>query len=424
MGNRQTKPLYIYNLFPKLYKNVSAWTKQISSIAGMGFNMIYINPFHYPGFSGSIYAPKEYYKFNPPFFSKTPSEEEQLKGFIDACAEKNVGVIMDLVINHTSIDSPLINEHKNWYVLENGDVKRPGAWENGKYVSWGDLATFDIKNSADRDGLWNYLLEVCRHYLKLGFKGFRCDAAYQIPNEFWEYLIATLRKDYPELIFIAETLGCTPVQIEILSNCGFDYIFNSSKWWNYNDPWCLEQYNMTRTIADSVSFPESHDTPRLMDEVHGNETAFLQRVYFEAIFSKGFMITSGMEYGFTKRINTVTSNPADWEDTGKDYRTNIKNILKVKDKLVPLHEESPITIVEQQNWGNVFCFCKEWDGKKVLVVFNKDINNEQHVYLNNVPGIINASAAKDYSPENPMKGNIVDLDISLKPGEIKIFAAK
>ena len=64
MGNRQTKPLYIYNLFPKLYKNVSAWTKQIKTIADMGFNMIYINPFHYPGFSGSIYAPKEYYKFN------------------------------------------------------------------------------------------------------------------------------------------------------------------------------------------------------------------------------------------------------------------------------------------------------------------------------------------------------------------------
>ncbi len=421
---KQTKPLYIYNLFPKLYKNVTAWTKEIKSISDMGFNAVYINPFHYPGFSGSIYAPKEYYEFNMNFFTKTKKPEEQLQDFIEKCAEKNIDVFMDLVINHTSIDSPLINEHKSWYVLENGDVKRPGAWENGKYISWGDLATFDIKNSADRDNLWDYLLKICQYYLKLGFKGFRCDAAYQIPNEFWSFLISTLKKDYPDVMFIAETLGCTPVQIEILSSCGFDYIFNSSKWWNFNDPWCLEQYNMTINIAASISFPESHDTPRLMDECHGNETAFLQRVYFEAIFSKGFMITSGMEYGFTKRINTVTTNPGDWEETGKDYRKQIKNILKVKDALVPLHEESPIVIVEQDNWTQVFCFYKEWDGKRALVVFNKDINNAQHVYLRDVCAILNASEVKDYSPENPAKGNIKTLDITLNPGEIRIYADK
>ncbi len=35
----------------------------------MGFNAVYINPFHYPGFSGSLYAVKDYYRLNPRFHS-------------------------------------------------------------------------------------------------------------------------------------------------------------------------------------------------------------------------------------------------------------------------------------------------------------------------------------------------------------------
>jgi len=416
------KALYIYNLFPKLYKNVNEWIKNLSHIKNMGFNAVYINPFHYPGFSGSIYAPKDYYEYNPNFFTNKKNPEEELRSFIEACKRKKILPIMDLVVNHTSIDSPLIKEHKNWYVLEkDGEVKRPGAWENGKFVTWGDLATFDLDNSPDRDNLWKYLLNMCFHYLKLGFRGFRCDAAYQVSHEFWQYLISNIKKEFSDVVFLAETLSCTPVQIQSLSNCGFDYIFNSSKWWNFNDSWCLEQYNMTRTIAPSISFPETHDTARLMEEVKENEIVFKQRLYFEAIFSKGFMITSGFEYGFKKKLNTVTTTPADWENTGKDYSKIIRKILDIKSKLLPLHEESPIYIVDQPNWMNVFCFIKEWDNVKVLIVLNKDVNNSQNVYLQDLEHILNGEKVIDYSPEERISGYIKTLNINLKPGELKIL---
>ena len=93
--------LYIYNLYPRLYKNVKAWEKALPKIAKMGFNGIYLNPIHYPGFSGSLYAPKEYYTLNPLFFSKKGSEVEELKGFIAASNEKGIKVYLDLVVNHT-----------------------------------------------------------------------------------------------------------------------------------------------------------------------------------------------------------------------------------------------------------------------------------------------------------------------------------
>ncbi len=416
--------LLIYNLYPKLYKNVKAWEKSLTKIAGMGFNCIYINPIHYPGFSGSLYAPKEYYKYNPMFFSKEGNEEVELKSFISLCKEKGIKVFIDLVVNHTSIDSPLIKEHKDWYVLENGDVKRPGAWEDGKFITWGDLAEFNLEHSPDRKGLWEYLLGVCKHLLSLGFSGFRCDAAYQVPEEFWRYAIADLKKNFEGIYFLGETLGCTPVQIQSLSNCGFDYIFNSSKWWDYNGAWCLEQYEMTRKIAPSVSFPESHDTERLFTECGGNVARFLQKLYFEAVFSKGFMITTGLEYGFTKRINTVMTTSADWEETGRDYTDNIKKILDTKTALKPLSEESPIYIVDQSNWANVFCFVKEWEGQKVLIVLNKDTANNQWVGLPNLENVLGNTKVNDFSPEERITGDIKELNIQLKPGEMKIFAPK
>jgi len=418
------KPLYLYNLFPKLYRDLDHWKEEIENINKMGFNSIYINPFHYPGFSGSLYAVKDYYKYNDQFFKNDTSHEKQLKSFLDLCKKKKIDVFMDLVVNHTAIDSILIDEHKNWYKMnEKGHVENPGAWEDGKWISWGDLATFDLDNSSDKTNLWKYLLEMCRHYLKMGFSGFRCDAAYQVSSEFWTFLISNIKKEFNDILFLAETLGCTPVQIQALSSCGFDYIFNSSKWWNFSDEWCLEQYELNRTIAPSISFPETHDTPRLMDEVKGNENQFLQRLYFAGLFSKGFMIATGFEYGFIERISSIQTTHEDWENTGQDYRSNIKNILDIKRSFKPFHEESPIEVVEQKNPLNVFCFVKEWDDQRVLTCLNKDVENDQKLIIANIEKILKESEIKDFSPGDKISGQIKELNIDLGPGEVKIFAS-
>ena len=55
----------IYNLFPLLAGPVPAWSGHLDRIAGMGFDWIYVNPFHYPGFSGSLYAVKDFYAAAP-----------------------------------------------------------------------------------------------------------------------------------------------------------------------------------------------------------------------------------------------------------------------------------------------------------------------------------------------------------------------
>ena len=66
-GPPLTHGLRIYNLFPTLAGSVAGWTAQLPRIAAMAFDAVYINPFHYPGFSGSLYAVKDYYRLNPRF---------------------------------------------------------------------------------------------------------------------------------------------------------------------------------------------------------------------------------------------------------------------------------------------------------------------------------------------------------------------
>ena len=60
----------IYNLFPLLVGRVSAWRRELPRIAGLGFDWVYLNPFHEAGFSGSLYAIKDPYKLDPRFRDK------------------------------------------------------------------------------------------------------------------------------------------------------------------------------------------------------------------------------------------------------------------------------------------------------------------------------------------------------------------
>ncbi|MEE8473649.1 MAG: alpha-amylase, partial [Dehalococcoidia bacterium] len=57
----------IYNLFPRLAGPLPDWLPHAARAADMGFNWIYVNSFHYPGFSGSLYAVKYYRRLNPMF---------------------------------------------------------------------------------------------------------------------------------------------------------------------------------------------------------------------------------------------------------------------------------------------------------------------------------------------------------------------
>ncbi|HCB12112.1 MAG TPA: alpha-amylase, partial [Gammaproteobacteria bacterium] len=131
---------------------------------------------------------------------------------------------------HCAFDSELIRQHPEWFVHEDGGVAHPFCMEDGHKVVWGDLALFNHQHTSDPEGLYRYCYKIVEYLMQLGFKGFRCDAAYQVPRNTWNRLIREIRQKYPDTLFAAETLGCTADQTKQTAQAGFDFVFNSSKW--------------------------------------------------------------------------------------------------------------------------------------------------------------------------------------------------
>jgi len=423
-----SKGIRLYNLFPRLAGSMSRWKDHLPRIKNMGFNAIYVNPFHYPGFSGSLYSPKDFFKFNPVFLddSSRTSPLEQLRDVIGACHENGLLFIMDLVINHTAIDSPLINEHPAWFKhKKDGEVVHPGANHEGKWIEWGDLAEVDNEHSADRDNLWQFWWMMINHYLETGADGFRCDMAYQVPSDLWRFLINRTREKKPGGLFLAESLGCSFQQVEVLACLGFDYLFNSLKYWDFNQTWGMEQYWKTSPLVSTITFPESHDTDRLAEEKNGDIMSVKRQLVFSAIFSKGFMIPIGFEFGFRRKLDVVKTNPSWWENTQFDLTDYIRKICSIKESYPVMNQETGLQVVDQANWKNIFCFKRTAPGQKsAFLALNKDPFSHQHLLLPDLHEILGPGPIKDISPEFAIQSVSCRLEYDLRPAEVKILVSE
>ena len=413
--------MIIYNLFPLLAGNVRDWKPHLVRAADMGFDWIFINPIHYPGYSGSLYSIKDYFRLNPLITdaSDPKTAAGEFKRMVRDAESLGLKVMVDLVVNHCAFDSDLVKEHANWFKREHGKIVHPSCLEGKTIVTWKDLVQFDHKKSKDQEGLYKYLFSVVEFLIELGVKGFRCDAAYQIPEKFWRRLISDTKKKYPKVVFLAETLGCSPAETAQTAKAGFEYIFNSSKWWDFSSAWLFEQYNLTRSSANSVSFPESHDTPRLAEETGGNVDALKQHYFFSTLFSAGVMIPIGFEFGFRKRLHVVKTRPADWEQTDIDLSAFIKNMNKAKAENPVFQEDAPTEFLPVNNPNILFL----WKGslqaqQEALIILNKDPHTKQHFYTDNLYQFVQAQGPlTDVSPDFPLDYLPTPYEYGLRPGQ-------
>jgi starch synthase (maltosyl-transferring) len=395
----------IYNLFPLLAGPFTRWKEHLERAREMEFDWIFLNPFHRSGYSGSLYSIADYYAFDPRLIEPAAGPPDgQFRQMLRTAESLGLSVIMDLVINHTAFDSPLVAQHPSWYKRgRDGKPVHPSAREGERIITWGDL--FEIDNSKDHDGLWTYWTDLTEHYAAMGIRGFRCDAAYKLPSELWRTLIGRVKRAYPNAVFFAESLGCPFPETVRLASCGFDFIFNSSKWWDFVAPWCLEQYRQTAPLVPSISFPESHDTARLAAELSGNREAVKMRYGFAALFSTGVMMPIGFEYGFEHRLNVVATKPEDWEEPRWDISDYIARANRLKASHQLFNTEGPIETVAIEN-RQIFAFIK-WSmdrRERALLVINKDMRSQQSYRLQSLSQFLAAAArVEDISPDGSLQ---------------------
>ena len=213
----------------------------INSGKSLGVQGIWLSPiFSSPSYHK--YDVKDYYQVDWRF-----GNEETLKELIDLCHERNVKIILDLVLNHTSSQHP-------WF-LAFKEARLAGDTENKYYDFYTAVTTeekvggrtyqkiagidcwFECNFSGDMPEL-NYdnpevkqeMLKVAKYYLDLGVDGFRFDAVKYIyygdtPSsvDFWEWYMDELTKIKPDIYCVGE---CWSGESEILSYYGAMNCFN------------------------------------------------------------------------------------------------------------------------------------------------------------------------------------------------------
>jgi starch synthase (maltosyl-transferring) len=414
--------MILYNLFPLLAGPFPRWGAHFNRAAEMHFDWVFVNPIQQLGASRSLYSIADYFRFNPALLDPASAAppEEQVRQMTAQAHAAGLNMMIDLVINHCAIDSALVREHPEWFMRESdGRIVHPSCQEGLEKVVWNDLAQFDHCHSRNPEGLYRYCCQIVDHLLQLGFNGFRCDAAYQVPHHFWKRLIRETKSRHPKACFTAETLGCTADQTKATAHAGFDYVFNSSKWWNLNDWWLIEQYNLVRETTKSISFAESHDTPRLCEEVNGNVEALKQRYLFSALFSAGVMMPMGFEYGLRKPLHVIHTTPADFVQNGIDLRPFINKVNALKRTYSVFQEESPTNIIPCHNPKVLLLWKASAKHKdEALLILNKDPSNHQEFYTDHFRHFVQAGAPlRDVSPEYPLEYIHEPFHYALRPGQ-------
>ncbi|MBQ7455704.1 MAG: hypothetical protein IJS53_04610 [Clostridia bacterium] len=179
-----------------------------------------------------IFSSPTYHKYDVTDFyrvDETFGTMDDLRELVEKCHERDILVILDLPINHTStqnrwfknfLNAHLMNNPNNDYYdfydwLNRGDPQPAGRHYAPSSVS-GLLYEANFSDSMPEPNFDNELvrqamLDVALYYLDLGVDGFRFDAAKYIyfgDNEksaaFWEWYIGELRAVKPDVYTVAE----------------------------------------------------------------------------------------------------------------------------------------------------------------------------------------------------------------------------
>ncbi len=310
--------------------------KELDFIIGtMNFRIIQLLPiFPVPttflrmGRYGSPFAATDFFNVDPSITEQVRDATplEQFVEFADQVHSRGALVFIDLPANHTGWASMLQIHHPEWFKREkNGRFISPGAWG----VVWEDLCELDYAKKE----LQGYMADVFLYWARRGVDGFRCDAGYMIPAQAWCYIVAKVRNEFPDTIFMLEGLGGKlSVTEELLSRSNLNWAY-SELFQNYTTqeitsyiPFANE---MSQTAGTMVHFAETHDNSRLAAV---SKSYARMRTAMCALFSAGgaFGITNGMEWFATEKVDVHGASALNWgsEDNLVEFIKRINIILK------------------------------------------------------------------------------------------------
>jgi glycogen debranching enzyme len=323
---------------------------------------------------GSPYAALSFTAVDPALaeFDHHATPLEQFIELVDAVHLRNARIFIDIAINHTGWAANLHESHPHWLVRGfEGKIQVPGAWG----VSWEDLTKLDYSHQD----LWQYMADVFLTWCNRGVDGFRCDAGYMIPVAAWQYIIAKVRHQYPDTVFLLEGLGGKiSVTRDLLNTANLNWAY-SELFQNYDraqiENYLPEPIEIATSDGITVHFAETHDNPRLASR---SQVYARMRTALCALFSDqgAYGFANGVEWYAVEKINVHNSPSLNWGAPANqvDWIRRLNQLLKTHPVFYGPTESRMI----QENGGNHVVLRRRHipSGRTLLVVVNLDDQNQ------------------------------------------------
>ncbi len=366
--NLDLRLMTFYQVFPRQHskkQNFEGVIDDLDRIKNLGFDVLYLLPVHpigkvaRKGIKGSPYAIMDYYGINEEY--GTLKDFEKL---VEEAHQREIKVMMDIVINHTSRDSVLTKEHPDWF-YHGAD----GSFAN-RVGDWSDITDLDYNNP----NVCKYIEDMLFYWAKK-VDGFRCDVAPLLPLDFWLSARSRIDKIKPDFIWLTESVE--PGFIKYLRDNGFGCHSDSEMYQAFDICYdydifgymaaYLEQNNHLAKWIDEIErqetmYPqnyvklrsfENHDQERLRNRTR-NYNHFIEMVALSFFLKGSAFVYAGMEHQDTNRPSLFDDDLVRWNQA-KSIESFLKTLIEMKkmsifrDGNFNVHHKEDVVVLSYEN---------------------------------------------------------------------------
>lgn len=277
-------------------------TARLPYVAQMGFDVLYLPPIHPIGHTGRK-GPDNTLGAGPgdpgsPWAVGAPEgghcaihpqlgTVDDFRALLAEARHHGLEVALDLAFQ-CSPDHPDVIQHPEWFRRRpDGSVQ----YAENPPKRYQDIFPYDFETDAWPE-LWRALADVVRYWITLGVQIFRVDNPHTKPLPFWEWLLAEIRADHPDVLFLAEAFT-RPALMYQLAKVGFSQSYTYFTWRNTAEE--LRAYVDELTHPPVSYFFRPNFWPNTPDILpvplqQGGRAAFLARVVLAGTLSSNYGI--------------------------------------------------------------------------------------------------------------------------------------
>jgi glycosidase len=362
----------VYEVFPRHFSaagNFAGVTARLDELKQLGVTVIWLMPVHpvgrlkAKGSVGSPYAVKDYYAVNPDYGTK-----DDFHQLVAAAHQLGLKVIIDIVANHTSWDSVML-EHPAYYKRDAaGQVIPPNP-------DWTDVAGLSYTNSETR----RYMVDMLKYWLReFDLDGFRCDVAAEVPTGFWEEARAELEKVKPGIFLLAEASKPELMTKAFDADYAWPMLGTLNKVLQDGAPasefqrtWRQDEQARYPPGSLHLRFTDNHDEPRAISRFGWKAAMAASAMMFT--LDGVPLLYNGMEVGDT----TESGNPAlfekltvFWQPKQREkFRETYRQLIELR-RAHPAFRNGEVTWLENSAPQNLVAFLRRDAHDEFVVVVN------------------------------------------------------